>query len=220
MVRSRPSILARAAAVAVALALPAADATAQTIYPSFQPARTVGREYVGAIADADAGTMFLFQWHEGITASSGFRFDGGLQDIEGGDVQVLLGATYLRQVNRAGNDVPLDLLFTVGGNASVGDLILLEIPVGISVGRRFALEGPFALTPFVHPRAALKYCNECDAGDSETDLGIGVDLGVDFEVSSRLSLRAALLLGSEYVAGVDNDAIGLSLAWRPGGLRR
>ena len=217
MARSRPSILVRVAAVAAALALPAADAAAQTFYPAFQPARTVAREYNFAIADGDAGTQFLFQWHEGMTRASGFRFDAGLSDpdVDGADVSVLLGATYLRQLNNAGPDLPLDLLFTVGGNAAVGDGVFLEVPVGISVGRRFPLDGVFALTPFVHPRLALQYCNECDAGDSETDLGIGVDLGVDFEVSTRLSLRAALLLGSD-----DTDAIGLGLAWRPGGLRR
>jgi hypothetical protein len=42
-----------------------------------------------------------------------------------------------------------------------------------------------------------------------------VDIVVDFEISSRMSLRGALLLGSD-----DTDAIGLGLAWRPSGLRR
>jgi hypothetical protein len=220
MSRFRIPTIARVAAIAAAVALPAADAAAQTFYPAFQPARTVQREYNFAIADGDAGTQFIFQWHEGLTAASGFRFDGGLidgDDIAGedGDVLVLLGATYLRQLNNAGPNIPLDLLFTVGGSAAIGDQVLLEVPAGISVGRRFPLDGTFALTPFVHPRIALQYCNECDAGDSETDLGIGVDLGVDFEISTRMSLRAALLLGSD-----DTDAIGLGLAWRPSGLRR
>ena len=217
MPRFRLPILARAAAVAAAVALPAADAAAQTFYPAFQPARTVQREYNFAIADGDAGTQFLFQWHEGMTGASGFRFDGGLidPDVEGADISVALGATYLRQLNNAGPNLPLDLLFTVGGHAYVGDGVVLEVPAGISVGRRFPLDGAFALTPFVHPRLALAYCNECDAGDSETDLRIGFDLGVDFEISSRMSLRAALLLASD-----DVDAIGLGLAWRPNGLRR
>ena len=217
MTRFRLPTLARAAAIAAAIALPAADAAAQTFYPAFQPARTVQREYNFAIADGDGGTQFLFQWHEGLTSASGFRFDGGLIDPDGdGDVLVLLGGTYLRQINNAGTELPLDLLFTVGGNAAVGDAVLLEVPVGISVGRRFPLDGTFALTPFVHPRLALQYCNECgEGGDSDTDLGIGVDIGVDFEISSRMSLRGALLLGSD-----DTDAIGLGLAWRPSGLRR
>lgn len=218
MPRFRLPILARVAAVAAAVALPAADAAAQTFYPAFQPARTVQREYNFAIADGDAGTQFLFQWHEGMTSASGFRFDGGLidPDVEGEDISVALGATYLRQLNNAGPNLPLDLLFTVGGHAYVGDGVALEVPAGISVGRRFPLDGAFALTPFVHPRLALYYCNECGAGeDSETDLRIGFDVGVDFEISSRMSLRAALLLASD-----DVDAIGLGLAWRPSGLRR
>jgi len=215
MSRFRLPILARVAALAAAVALPVADAAAQTFHPSFQLPRTVQREYNAAISDGDGNTAFLFQWQEGMTGASAFRFDAGLMDIEGADVQFLLGATYLRQLNNAGPDVPLDLLLTIGGHALLGDLVALEVPVGISVGRRFPLDGAFALTPYVHPRAALQYCNECDAGDSETDLGLAFDLGVDFEVSQRLSLRGALMIGSD-----DADAIGLGLAWRPSGLRR
>jgi len=215
MARFRLPTLARAAAVAAAIALPAAEAAAQSLHPSFQLPRTVQREYAGAIADGDGVTAFLFQWHEGMTSASGCRFDGGLLDVDGGDVQFLLGATYQRQVNRAGTEVPLDMLLTLGGQAVLGDLTILEVPVGMSIGRRFPLEGVFALTPYVHPRVALQYCNECDAGDSETDVGIGLDIGVDFEISNRMSLRGAFMIGSD-----DADAIGLSLAWRPGGLRR
>ena len=215
MSRFRLPTLARAAALAAAVALPAADAAAQSLSPAFQPPRTVQREYNAAIADGDGVTMVLFQWTEGMTTASGFRFDGGLVDIDGSDVHFLLGATYLRQLNNAGTDVPIDILLTAGGQALLGDVTAFELPVGVSVGRRFPLEGAFALTPYVHPRVALQYCNECDAGDSETDVGIGLDIGVDFEISTRMSLRGAFMIGSD-----DADAIGLSLAWRPNGLRR
>lgn len=212
MSRFRLPTLARVAALAAAVALPAADVAAQSLSPAFQPPRTVQREYNAAIADGDGVTMFLFQWTEGMTAASGFRFDGGLVDIDGGDVHFLLGATYLRQLNNAGTDVPIDILLTAGGQALLGDLTAFELPVGVSVGRRFPLEGAFALTPFAHPRVALQYCSDCE---DETDLGIAMDFGVDLEISSRMSLRGAFMIGSD-----DADAIGLSLAWRPSGLRR
>ena len=216
MPRFRLPSFTRVAALAAAVALPAADAAAQSLHPSFQLPRTVQREYNAAIADGDGTTAFLFQWHEGLTSASGFRFDGGLLDIDESDVHFLLGATYQRQLNNAGTEVPLDLLLTVGGQAVLGDLVALEVPVGVSIGRRFPLDGAFALTPYAHPRVALQYCNECGAdGDSDTDLGIGVDFGVDFEISTRMSLRGAFMIGSD-----DAEAIGIGLAWRPGGLRR
>ncbi len=212
MSRFRLPTLAGAAALAAAVAFPVAEAAAQSLNPAFQAPRTVQREYNAAIADGDGTTMFLFQWHEGMTSASGFRFDGGLVDFDGGDVHFLIGATYLRQLNNAGQDVPVDLLLTAGGQALLGDVTAFELPVGISVGRRFPLEGGFALTPFAHPRVSLQYCNDCA---DETDLGIAVDFGVDFEISSRMSIRGAFMIGSD-----DADAIGIGLAWRPNGLRR
>ena len=62
MSRFRLPTLARVAALAAAVALPAADAAAQTFHPSFQLPRTVNREYNAAISDGDGNTAFLFQW--------------------------------------------------------------------------------------------------------------------------------------------------------------
>ena len=213
MPRSLVRSLVVRAALAAAVLAPAAPLAAQTLHPAFQPPRVVPREFNFAIADGDGGTAFIGQWHEGMSSVSGFRFDAGLLDVDGGDVHFLFGATYQRDLNRATTDLPLDMLLTVGGQALVGDLTALEFPVGISVGRRFPLEGALAITPFIHPRVALQYCSDCDAGDSDTDIGIAFDLGADFEISRRLSLRAAFMLGSD-----DADAIGFGLAWRPAAL--
>ena len=209
--------LRRAAALAaVALLAPAASAAAQSLHPAFQPPRIVPREYNFAVVDADGGTGFLAQWHEGMSATTGFRFDAGLLDADNDELYLLAGATYLRDLNRATDELPLDLLLTVGGQALIGDQFALEVPVGVSLGRRFPLEGALAITPFVHPRVALQYASEGgDDGDSETDIGIAFDIGVDFEISSRLSLRGAFMFGSD-----DADAIGIGLAWRPAALGR
>jgi hypothetical protein len=204
----------RAAAIAAFGALaPVATAAAQTIYPTFQTPRTVSREYNFAVADADVLTALVFQWREGWSPTSQLSFDVGMADLEGdGDVQLLVGGAYGRQLSRASNELPLDALLTVGANAMIGDLTVFEIPVGVSLGHRFPLEQGLALTPYLHPRVALSYCGDCV---DESDLGVAFDLGLDFEVSPRLSVRGVLTFGSD-----DSDAIGIGLAWRPQGLRR
>jgi hypothetical protein len=204
----------RAAAVAaLVVAAPALEAGAQLAYPAFQPPRTIAREYNFAVADADWGTTLLFQWREGWSPISQLGLDAGIVDVEGSDVHLLVGGNYARQLARASNDLPLDLLLTVGANALVGDHFRLDIPVGISLGHRFPLEGGLAITPYLHPRVGLEYVNVND--HSDTDLGGAFDLGVDFEVSPRLSIRGTFMFGSD-----DRDAIGIGLAWRPQGLRR
>ncbi len=206
--------LVRAAAVAALIGVvPALEAGAQLNYPAFQPPRTIAREYNFAVADADGATALLFQWREGWSPISQLGLDAGIIDIDGSDVHLLIGGNYARQLARASNDLPLDLLLTVGANAIVGDHFWLDIPVGISLGHRFPLEGGLAITPYLHPRVGLEYVRVND--NSDTDLGVAFDLGVDFEVSPRLSIRGTFMFGSD-----DRDAIGIGLAWRPQGLRR
>lgn len=207
---SLPRSFRRAAVLAaVVLVAPLATAAAQ----SFQPPRVVPREFNFAVVDGDVGTGFLAQWHEGMSATTGFRFDAGLVDPDFGDLYLLAGATYLRDLNRATDQMPLDVLLTVGGEALIGDNFGIAIPVGVSLGRRFPLDGALAITPYVHPRVAVEYVS--GDGDSETDLGIAFDIGADFEISERMSLRATFMFGSN-----DADAIGIGLAWRPGALGR
>jgi hypothetical protein len=192
-----------------------ADAQAAN-YPAFQPPLIVQREYAIGVADGDHVTSAVFQWREGWSPVSQLSLDIGVADPEHGDVKLLLGGGYARQLNRASNDLPLDLFLTAGAYVALTDPTVFQIPVGISAGHRFDLDGGLALTPYIHPRLALSYCSDCGPGnDSDSDLDVVFDLGANFEVSPRLSLRAAVAFG-----GDRNDAIGFALAWRPGAMRR
>lgn len=205
----------------VALVAAADTLTAQAwVYPSFQPPYVIGREYHGLVADSDDyGTSLVFQWREGVSPRAQFSLDVGLADPDFGDARFLLGGGYAYQLNRAAAnpDLPLDLLFTVGAYGNFGDgTTILRIPVGVSVGHRFPLDaGQMAITPYVHPRAALYFCNgdRCGADDSDTDIRINFDLGADFELTRALSLRFSVMLG-----GDEEEAFGFGLAWRPRGL--
>jgi len=202
---------------AAALAAPLVAGAQALNYPTFQPPRIVGREYAAGVSDGEGITAVVFQWREGLSSVSQLSFDAGLADFEGGDsdVKLMLGGAYGRQLTRSSTDLPLDILFTGGAYLALTDPTFFRVPVGVSVGHRFPLEGNLAITPYLHPRVALDYCSECGPdGDSDTDLGILFDLGVDFEVSPRLSLRGTVVFGSD-----ENNAIGFGLAWRPVGLR-
>lgn len=217
----RPSrlntIVGAAVVAAVASLAPVGSASAQAYnYPAFQPPTIVQREYAVGVADGDHTTSAVFQWREGWSPVSQLSFDVGVADPDHGDVKLLLGGGYARQLNRSNNDLPLDLLLTAGAYVALTDPTTFQIPVGISAGHRFDLDQGLALTPYIHPRLALAYCSDCGPdGDSNSDLDVVFDLGANFEVSPRLSLRAAVAFG-----GDRNDAIGFALAWRPGALRR
>lgn len=205
-------------ASAILLACAVLPAQGQTSYPSFQQPRVVSREYNFAIADGDGITAFAFQWREGTSVGTQLSFDAGLADPEadGADVALMLGGQFARSLARSRPDMPLDVLFTAGVFTQLSnDVTVLSIPVGASIGHRFPIEGTgMAITPYIHPRLALQYVSFDNdvANGSDTDLDISFDLGGNLDLTPQLALRLSATFG-------DADAIGLSLAYTPGGLR-
>ncbi|MEP6781495.1 MAG: hypothetical protein ABJC26_16475 [Gemmatimonadaceae bacterium] len=177
------------------------------------------RDYTAAIVGAN-GTMVLFQWRERATSNMHLSLDVGLADPAGNSNLLIMAAGNLgRQLVRASADQPLDVLATGGvGIALGGSTTVLRIPVGASVGHRFELDGGLALTPYVHPRISLDFCTSCGArNNSNSELSLNFDLGVNFEVNSRFALRlAGLFSGSELLG--KNDAFAIGLAWTPAAL--
>ncbi len=217
---ARPSrftlILGAVVIAAGASLVPVGSADAQAInYPSFQAPTIVQREYAVGVADGDHVTSAVFQWREGWSPVSQLSFDIGVADPDYGDVKLLIGGGYSHLLNRSSDDLPLDLLLTAGAYAALSGPTLFSVPVGVSVGHRFDLDNGLALTPYIHPRLALSYHSGYKGGSSDSDMDVVFDLGANFEVSPRLSLRAAFVFG-----GDRNDAIGFALAWRPVALRR
>ena len=191
-------------------------------YPSFQAPRITDREYNFAVADGGqaTGTSFVFQWREGLTLGNQLSLDVGLADPDRTGTKLLIGGQFAKQLARTSTQVPFDLLFTAGINGAFGGGSLLRVPFGVSVGRRFPLEGGLALTPYAHPRLAIDVCGSCDDRD-RSKVGLDFDLGADFEFSPQFALRfSAVFSGSDYFVNDSDDAFGLSLAWRPPGLVR
>jgi hypothetical protein len=210
--------------VGLAAVIAPADAGAQAwAYPSFQPPRVMNREFNFGIADAGhAGTSLIFQWREGLNPQTQLSLDVGFADPDGGgNSKFLLGGQFARLLNQANSDLPLDFLLTAGLNFAVGGgTDLFRIPVGVSIGHRFPLDEPFAITPYVHPRISFDDCTDCGKnGASRSDLGIDFDLGVNFEVTKQLSFRVSGLFGGSDQFS-NSDGFGISLAWSPMGLSR
>ena len=218
---ARKTVLRAAALAAAALCSLASRSGAQAWnYPSFQQPRVVDREYNFLVADGgDAGTTFAFQWREGVSVRDQLSLDVGLADPDFGDTKFLLGGQYARQLVTSSAQVPFDLLLTAGVYGAFGDGSLVRLPVGVSIGRRFPLEGGLAITPYVHPRISLDICASSCGGGDRSDVSLDFDLGANFDFTSQFALRFSALF-----TGSDNDfwdnAFGLSLAWRPPGLSR
>jgi hypothetical protein len=220
--RSAAAVALRAAAGALALLVAAAaGAGAQAwTYPSFQQPRVTPREYNFGIADGGAaGTSFLFQWREGVSQRDQLSLDVGLADPDCTDCDnvFLVGGQYAHQLTTSTAQMPFDMLFTASLNGAFGNGgSLIRVPVGVSIGHRFPLEGGMAITPYAHPRLSFDFCNDCN---DNSDVNLNFDIGANFDFSPQFSLRvSALFNGGDYALGDDN-AIGFSLAWRPPGLR-
>ena len=214
------SIRTAAAAALLLAAAPAAAAAQAFEYPAFQlPRVTEGREFNFAFADADNSQSLVFQWREGYGPGSQLSFDAGFADVEGGDPALLVGGQYAQQLTTASAEIPLDFALTVGANLGVftgdPDGVIVRVPLGVVLGRSFVIDAPtgFAITPFVHPRASLDYLSD-DRVEDNTDLGINVDIGANFQFTSALAARLAFTLGgNEFPRG---DAFGISFALTPG----
>ena len=208
------------AVVAAGVVCPAVLGAQAWAYPSFQPPRIMNREFNFGVADAgDAGTSLLFQWREGLSNKSQLSVDVGFADPkEKGNGKLLLGGQYAYLFTQGNAEMPLDFLGTAGVGFGFGDGgNIARIPLGVSIGHRFALDQGFAITPYVHPRVSIDFCSSCGGTNNdqnETDLGIDFDLGANFEVTKQLSFRVSILFGGSDTFG-DSDGFGLSLAWSP-----
>ena len=114
----------------------------------------------------------------------------------------LLGGDFRARLIQYSESFPLDGALTVGFGANIGSgQDSYYVPVGLSIGRRFQLEGSkTSFSPYVHPVIIPRF----GGGGSHTDFALG--LGVDVRFSRSLAIRASGGLG-------DIDGVGISLAY-------
>ena len=132
-----------------------------------------------------------------------FGVRGGIADPAGeGDTRVLLGGSFRTRIVEYSESFPLDGALTVGLGANLGsgdDLFL--IPVGVSLGRKFDMEGSnVTFTPYAHPVLVPVL----GSGDSDVEFALG--LGVDVRFSERWAARVSGGIG-------DIEGVGLGIAY-------
>lgn len=217
----RTTSLAAALFAGIATITTASGANAQAWhYPAFQPPTIATREFNFAIAGGgDYGTSGLVQWREGLGPDTHFSLDVGFADPDYGDAAFLIGGGLGQRIMRSTPDTPLDVVLTGGLYGAFGSKpSFVRIPIGVVVGHRFPIEGSrTAITPYVHPRVSLDACVS-DCHGLGTKVKLNFDIGADFEVTPKLSLRGAVLVGG--VSNGDSQAgFGFGVAFHPGRAR-
>lgn len=160
-------------------------------------------EFGASLSDAEGIDFALEGFYRYGRATNDFSVRAGFADVGGdADAAFLLGGDFRTRVVSYSEDFPLDGALTVGlgGIFGEGDDRFL-IPVGVSLGRRFDVEGSNAtFVPYAHPVIVPSF-----GGDDE-DVDFALGLGVDVRFSESLAIRASGGIG-------DIEGVGISLAY-------
>lgn len=192
----------------IAVAAFASGARAQWDAPSFlapRPTDDIGI-YVVDMDGADLGIEGI--WRQSGNLNLGVRV--GYLDTAG-DGRLVAGGETWGALLSAGPDFPVDVSWTLGAGALIGDGVIFSVPVGLTIGRALVLT-PVSFQVYGHPRLALVASSAGDvAGDDDTNLDVEAmfDIGADVYVSEDLTARLGFTLGGP-------DALGIGLAYRWG----
>ena len=160
-------------------------------------------EFGGSISDPGEGIGFALEgFYRYGKGQHDFSVRGGFADVDGGDTAFLIGGDFRTQVLSYSESFPLDgaLTLGLGGIFGEGDDVFL-LPVGISLGRRFDVEGSSTtFVPYVHPNIVPVF------GGGDDDLEFTLGLGVDIKFGEQWAVRASGGLG-------DIEGVGVSLAY-------
>ena len=191
---------------AVSSAIATAAGAQATGMPSFNaPYRAFQRsEFGGVLSFPDGGGTGF----EGVYRYASGKFDiglrGGFFDPGGNASTVVLAGIEARErVITHTVDFPLDGAIVFGAGA---DLVSggseLNIPVGLSLGRRIDPQGStVSIVPYVQPTLAFI------VGDQPSDLIFGFGIGADFRLSRVLDARVSGGLGDAPLTGVSISAV-------------
>jgi opacity protein-like surface antigen len=193
--------------VAVLMALAVSESAAQeTGTPMFKaPYRAFTNHELGVgFSDPGEGVQYALEGFYGYgRGSNDFGLRAGIADPDDGDMRILLGGNFRTRVLSYSESFPLDGALTVGAGLNVGDGDdLIYLPVGLSVGRRFELEGSkTTFTPYVHPTLIPVI-----GAQGGSDVGFALGLGVDMRLGENWAVGVSGGLG-------DLEGVGLALTY-------
>ena len=182
-------------------------AAQETGTPMFKAPYRAFTSYEFGAAFSDPGEAFSYAL-EGFYSygrgSNDFGLRAGIADPQGaGSTSVLVGGDFRTRIVNYSESFPLDGALTVGVGANFGDgEDLIYLPLGLTFGRRFELEGSkTTFTPYVHP--TLLPVLGASGGD---DVGFALGLGVDLRFSQDWQARVSGSIG-------DLEGVGIGLAY-------
>jgi len=194
--------------VAALVALSANESAAQeTGTPMFKaPYRAfTNNEFGAAFSDPGTGVSFAIEgFYSYGRGTNDFGLRAGFADPEGaGDSRILLGGNFRTRVLNYSESFPLDGALTVGAGLNLGDGDdLIYLPLGVTLGRRFELEGSQTIfTPYVHPVIVPVL-----GASGGSDVGFALGVGVDLRFSRNLAARVSGGLG-------DLEGVGIALTY-------
>jgi hypothetical protein len=167
-------------------------------YRAFQ-----SHEFGASFADYEAVSGAVEGFYQYGTGPHDLGLRAGFADPSGeGDTRFLVGGSFRTRVVEYSESFPLDGALTLGLGTNLGsgdDVVYL--PFGISLGRRFDLEGSnTTFTPYAHPVLVPTFFS----GESDVEFALG--LGVDIRFSERWAVRASGGLG-------DIEGVGVGVAY-------
>jgi hypothetical protein len=193
--------------VALFVALTASESAAQeTGTPIFKaPYRAfINHEFGVSLSDpGDAADFALEGFYRYGRGNNDFSLRGGFADGAGDlGTRFLVGGNFRTRLVSYSESFPLDGALTLGLGTSLGDgPDVFYLPVGLSLGRRFELEGSkTSFIPYVHPVIVPRF------GGGDDDVGFALGLGVDVRFSDSWAIRASGGLG-------DIEGVGVSLTY-------
>lgn len=161
------------------------------------------------LADMAGGGLGILGTWRSPTWDYGLRL--GLAEGSGDEnLTVFGGADFMGPINTATSDFPLDIDWVAGAGAGIGNGVLISVPAGLTLG--FSFQGEDArFIPYFTPRVILDAAFGNDTRDSELDLGVAVDLGLDLRL-----MRGGPLAGKSIRFGAsvgDHDALAVGIVF-------
>lgn len=188
----------RIALASLAMAVSPLVAHAQIFTPTFMAPRP-GNSVGVYLSDFDRGDFAV----EGILRRNLGQFELGLRGgiVDAGGTDITLGAEYRNPVSLG--TAPVDLAFTGGVQALIGDADWLGAQAGLTIGHTL-VPGSFSITPYLHPRVALIDYPFLDGAELE----VLAELGADIQLAGGVAIRFAV--------GLDDVAPdwGIGISWR------
>jgi len=193
----------------VLLLVPATRAEAQIAWDApylVPPAPTPGLGiYLMDVHGGGLGVMGMWR-----SPRSTYGLRGGIAESHDDDIGILGGIDFAGDITRASSEFPLDVDWVFGAGLGVSDWVRVTVPLGLTMGHTFRDSGA-AFTPYITPRIFLDVAFDSEdrrgRDDSEADLGLAVDIGLDLRLPrSGFIIRFGGSLG-------DREAVALGLVF-------